>query len=270
MTSIPEPSRHIDLDGAVNVRDLGGYPTSDGRSVRWKTILRADNVGELPPESQDALTAYGVRTVIDLRRKSQLEERGNVFSESPHVTFYHQQMVSDETPEEMATSSEVARDWLRRMEELEGPALRAVAYCMRLDTRQEAIRKTLSTLAAPDTLPALFHCQAGKDRAGIMAVLVLGIAGVRDETIVEDYELSAYYRWRGALEERGVSEPYEGASPEDLDADGYETYRQASPAESMAAVLEYLKERYGGIEGYVREIGVTDGEIAALRTALVE
>ena len=270
MIDIPEPRRHLDLDGAVNVRDLGGYATADGRTIRWKTILRADNVGGLQPESQDALTAYGVRTVIDLRRDSQLEKLGNVFSTSPHVAFYHQQMVTDATPEEMAASSSAARDWLRRMEELEGHALRSAVYCMRLDTRQEAIRETLSTLAAAGTLPALFHCQAGKDRAGIMAALVLGLAGVRDETIAEDYELSAYYRWRATLKERGISQPYEGAPPEAFDADGYETYRQTSPAESMATTLGYLNERYGGIEAYVRGIGVADGEIAALRRALLE
>ena len=53
MIDIPEPRRHLDLDGAVNVRDLGGYATADGRTIRWKTILRADNVGGLQPESQE-------------------------------------------------------------------------------------------------------------------------------------------------------------------------------------------------------------------------
>ncbi len=270
MTKIPEPRRRLDLDGAINVRDLGGYATTDGKPTRWKTLLRADNVGGLPAESQAALADYGVRTVIDLRRDSQIENLGNVFDSYPRVTFYHQQMVSDATREEMAASSELAKDWLRRMEELEGPAAKAANYCMRLDTRQDAIRETLSTLAAPGTLPALFHCQAGKDRAGIMAALLLGIAGVPDETITEDYELSSYYRWRASLAEREISEPYEGAPPEAFDAEGYETYRQGSPAESMATVLEYLDERYGGIEGYVRDAGLTEDEITALRTAVVE
>ncbi len=270
MTKIREPRRHLDLDGAINVRDLGGYATADGKSTRWKTLLRADNVGGLPAESQAALADYGVRTVIDLRRDSQIENLGNVFAESPQVTFYHQQMVSDDTPEEMAASSDVAESWIRRMGDLEGSPLRAANYCMRLDTRQEAIRETLSTLAAPGTLPALFHCQAGKDRAGIMAALLLGIAGVSYETIAEDYELSGYYRWRASLPEREITEPYEGAPPEAFDAEGYETYRQGSPAESMATVLEYLDERYGGIEGYVRDAGLTEDEITALRTAVVE
>lgn len=270
MTRVLEPRRLLDLEGAVNVRDLGGYATADGRSVRWKTILRADNVGGLPPESQAALIDYGVRAVIDLRRDSQIENLGNVFAESPWVTFYHQQMVSDDTPEEMAASSEIAESWIQRMGNLEGSPLRAANYCMRLDTRQEVIRGTLSTLAAPGTLPALFHCQAGKDRAGIMAALVLGIAGVPYETIAEDYELSGHYRWRASLTEREINEPYEEAPPEAFDADAYEMFRQGSPAETMVEVLEYLDDRYGGIEGYVRDAGVTEDEITALRAAIVE
>ena len=269
MSSRVEPRRHLDLDGAVNIRDLGGYTTSDGKTVRWKTLLRADNVGSLPPESQAALVEYGVRSVIDLRRDSQLEVSPNVFARSLHVTFYHQPLVPDEASEELAASS-VAKVWLERMEGLEGPALTAANYCMRLDTRHRHIGETLSTLAAPGTLPALFHCQAGKDRAGIMAALLLGIAGVPKETIVEDYELSAYYRWRASLGERGISEPYEGASPEAFDADGYETFRQGSPAETMVSVLQYLEDRYGGIEGYIHVAGVTESEGAALRAAILE
>ena len=96
MNSRVEPRRHLDLEGAVNIRDLGGYRTSDGKTVRWKTLLRADNVGSLPPESQAALVEYGVRSVIDLRRASQLEVSPNVFARSPHVTFYHQPLVADE------------------------------------------------------------------------------------------------------------------------------------------------------------------------------
>ena len=270
MSSHVEPRRHLEMDGAINVRDLGGYPTSDGRTVRWKTLLRADNVGGLPAESQAALVEYGVRTVIDLQRESELEGSPHVFAASPLVTYYHQPMVGDETPEGMAASSEMASAWLQRMDELEGPARKTATYCMRLDTRRPQIGKTLSILATPGTLPALFHCAAGKDRAGIMAALVLGIAGVPNDTIAEDYALSSYYRWRASLAERDVHEPYEGAPPESFDAEAYGPYRDDTTPEVMLGVIRYLEQRYGGIEGYVLDAGVTQEEIAALRGAVVE
>lgn len=270
MNDYPDPRRHVSIDGAKNIRDLGGYLTADGGSVRWGTIFRADNVGSLKARSQAALTKYGVRTVIDLRRDSQIESLGNVFAARPDVTFYHHPMVTDATPEEMMDTSRVARKWIQCMEDLEGPQLRAANYCMRLDTRHEAIRETLSTLASPGTLPALFHCQAGKDRAGIMAALVLGIARVANKTIVEDYELSGYYRWRGSLLESGVIEPDKDIWREACGDPEYEVFRLDSPAETMVEVLQYLEDKYGGIEGYVREIGVETEELQALREAVVE
>jgi protein-tyrosine phosphatase len=270
MPDYPDPRRHVSIDGAKNIRDLGGYLTSEGGSVRWGIIFRADNVGSLKPRSQTALTQYGIRTVIDLRRDSQIEALGNVFAARPDVTFYHHPMVTDATDEEMMEASMVARKWIQRMEDLEGPQLRAANYCMRLDTRQEAIRETLSTLASLGTLPALFHCQAGKDRAGIMAALVLGIARVTNKTIVEDYELSGYYRWRGSLLESGAIDPDKNNWREADEDPEYEAFRLDSPAETMVEVLQYLEDKYGGIEGYVKEIGVRKEEIRALREAVVE
>ena len=271
MDRYAEPRRHLELEGAVNVRDLGGYATSDGGSIRWKTLLRADNVGSLPPSSQAALIEYGVRTVIDLRRDSQLQASPNVFAGSPEVAFYHRPMIGDETPEELAASSDLARSWLERIESMENNTERkTAAYCIRLDTRQPQIGQTLSTLAAPRTLPALFHCVGGQDRTGIIAALLLGIAGVPVETIVEDYALTAYYRWRGSLAERGVREPHDGASPESFDAEGYRPFKEAALPQVMLGTLQHLEDRYGGVERYVLDTGVTLGEVETLRRSIVE
>ncbi len=62
-----QPKRHLRLEGTYNVRDIGGYRTTDGRHTRWRRLLRADSLHRLTPASQAALVDYGVRTVIDLR-----------------------------------------------------------------------------------------------------------------------------------------------------------------------------------------------------------
>ena len=176
-----EPARHLGLDGAYNIRDLGGYQTSDGRTTRWQIFLRADSMHKLPPESQAALVDYGVRTVIDLRRNTELEERPNVFSaSSSQVKYYHQDLVGDKFSEELATGPPP-----------EDPsARRAWSYAAILDYRQAHVRQTLATLSEPSTRPALFHCAGGTDRTGIISALILGICGVPGETIAEDYMLS--------------------------------------------------------------------------------
>ena len=62
-----------------------------------------------------------------------------------------------------------------------------------LDVRQPQIGRILATLAEPDARPAIYHCAGGKDRTGVISALLLGIAGVPDEVIAEDYALSARY-----------------------------------------------------------------------------
>ena len=264
------PQRHLDLDGANNIRDIGGYTTSDGKTTRWKTMLRADNVAGLPPQSQAALIDYGVRTVIDLRRDDQVEKMSNVFADSMRVGYFHHNFAGDLSGDDLAASSDVARVWIERMESLEGPARKTARYCLRLDTRGHVIRKILSTLSTPGILPALYHCRGGKDRTGLVSALVLGLAGVPDVTIAEDYALSAYCLWRGSLADRGVREPYDGAPPESFDAKEYRLHQQNTPPEVMDGVFQYLRERYGGVEGYALEIGLTKGQIAAIRGAIVE
>ena len=181
--------QHLDLEGAYNIRDLGGYSTCDGRTIRWNMFLRADGLQNLTPESQAALVDYGVRTVIDLRNSSEIEQNPDVFEKSSVVTYFHQNMIGDEPlPEKTDQSS------------LDEPAkLFSRNYKFILDHRGAQVIKTLDTIASPETLPALVHCAGGKDRTGIITALVLGLVGVPEETIVKDYALTALYFLRHDL-----------------------------------------------------------------------
>ena len=242
-------ARHLDIDGAYNVRDLGGYPTSDGRQTRWKTFVRAASLHALQPASQSALIDYGIRTVIDLRRTRETEEAPNVFAGSSQVTYHHQNMLGDEPePED---------DSIERVE----PAKYITAiYRSWLDLRQPQIGRTLATLAEPESRPAIYHCAVGKDRTGVISALLLGIAGVPEEIIAEDYALSARY----LLDRYFVKE----ASNPGYTREDYQ--RESCPPDAMLKVLEYVNERYGGIEPYVRTTGLNSGQIESIRTALVD
>ena len=70
------PTRNLTLDGVFNFRDLGGYPTADGRTVRWRTIFRADGLGRLTAEDLEVLRPIGLRAVVDLRTEHELDQRG--------------------------------------------------------------------------------------------------------------------------------------------------------------------------------------------------
>ena len=243
MADILHPDRHLELEGAHNVRDLGGYRMQDGRQTRWKRFLRADNLHQLTSASQDALIEYGVRTVIDLRRTQETIDTPNVFADSSRVAYHHHNMIGD-TP-------------LPGVPE-EGEATRRIAdtYCIFLDDCKDQTGEILATLAAPGALPALYHCASGKDRTGLISALILGLAGVPEETIAQDYGLSARYLvGRESLPSISTWEDFQ---------------REYCPPDTMLITLQHLEQSYGGVEGYMRSIGLQEEQIDSLRTAIVE
>ena len=104
-----EPKRHLDLEGAYNIRDIGGYKTSDGRSTRWQTLLRADSLHRLAPASVTALMEYGVRTVIDLRTTDELQQAPDVLSNSSDFSYIHRNILGD--PKESETLDSPLNPW---------------------------------------------------------------------------------------------------------------------------------------------------------------
>ena len=241
------PRRHLGLDGAYNIRDIGGYPTADGRHTRWGTFLRADSLHRLPPASQAALIDYGIRTVVDLRQRDALEEAPDVFADSSKVAYFHHDMIGDDEPSEPAqpVGSLDPADRIARF------------YGGWLDRRQPQIRDALMTLAAPEARPALYHCAGGKDRTGVISALLLGLARVSAGTIAEDYALTARY----------VVGRFADAPPEHT---WQEYQKEFCPPDAMLRVVQHLEERYGGVRRYVRAIGLSQEQVDSLQNALVE
>ena len=247
-----DPRRHLDIEGAYNIRDLGGYPSAEGGRTRWGVLLRADGLQGLPVRSQAALIDYGIRTVIDLRRSDAIQVAPNPFFGSEEVTYYHQNLMGDAPLDQTEESADPADVVERNLE----------MYKSWLDKRPAQFYETLATLAQPDARPALFHCATGKDRTGVVSALLLGLAGVPEETIVDDYALSARFLVRRRLDAR----------PELVDS-GYtwrDYQREVCPPEIMLRVLDHLKERYDGVEGYARTTGLSSEQIDTLQSALVE
>jgi len=247
-----DPRRHLKLEGTVNARDVGGYATADGRQTRWGRLLRSDSLDQLAPRSQQALIDYGLRSVLDLRKSHEMQEKRNVFFGSERVKYYHQNMVGDTLIRERESIPE-SLDYVEHMR---------WSYSVVLDRRMSHIHDTLCLLSQPDTMPALVHCAGGTERTGLIVALVLGIAGVPDETIAADFALTARLTYDHYLE----------THPK-VDADNYtledHQNKQCRP-DTMLAVLRTLEERYCGVVGYARNIGMSEEQIAALRAAIVE
>lgn len=248
-------SRVLDVPGAYNVRDLGGCPTSDGKTTRYRAFLRADGLHNLSESTRSDLIDYGVRTVIDLRRTHETVEAPNALANVEGVEYLHLNMIGDTDPPGYVAPPQ---------DEWTTPEATANIYRVLLDQRQEVIRETLRALADSSGHVAVFHCKAGTDRTGIIAALLLGLAGVPENIIVADYAFSAHGLKSWALDE-GI--PHYLANQ---DFTSEEPPELLAPPAAMERTLQHLNDNYGGIEGYVRRTGLTDAQIDAIRNNLRE
>lgn len=164
--------RFLTLTGAGNVRDLGGLPTDDGRRTRSGLILRSDFLVKLSQEDEvELLQRFGLRTVIDLRTRDEIEAHPGPW-EGRGPTVVRTSLPID--PDFAATSSE----------EMVG------LYLSFLEPPAEAMKAALSVLLDPDAHPLLIHCAAGKDRTGVLVALALILAGVKRSAVIDDYTLT--------------------------------------------------------------------------------
>lgn len=245
------PGRHLRIAGTYNVRDIGGYETADGGRTRWRTYLRADSLHKVPPPAQRELLDTALRTIIDLRRERELAKTPNVFAGSEEVEYRHMNLITDTDPDGYGDPGE-------------GPAWIAQSYRLLIDNRKAQIGRIMGALAEPQGVPALFHCAGGADRTGIIAALLLGLARVPEETIAADYHLTAPMLVKRYTEDG----PPPGWSEDDLRR--AERLDYLAPAETMQIALQHLGDSYGGVEGYVREIGLSSVQIESIRRLFVE
>jgi protein-tyrosine phosphatase len=240
--------RLIALDGAYNVRDLGGYETRDGGVTCWHSIFRGDALHALSEADIALLRNHGLSTVIDLRNAAEIALEANPFDGHAQVRYVNISVFSALAPVEMMAADYVAFDMGDR-------------YCQALDKCQTAIADVLATIAAAPKGAVLFHCSAGKDRTGIIAALLLANAGVDETVIIEDYALTGTISGPliANLRMRALARGIPGELAEIV---------LASAPHSMARALVHLDRTYGGVNRYLSEIGLSGAEIAELQRRL--
>ncbi len=172
-------ARRIPLQGTYNVRDIGGYVTTDGRLVARHLVLRGDALHQVDDEGRELLAAMTLRTTIDLREKDESDvapDRVNARAELVSIPLF--------TYREAADSDVTDRGQFASLDEV---------YRFIVSKRGTAVAAVLRELAQPDSLPAIVHCTAGKDRTGIVIALLLSLLGVPDETIARDYHATDHF-----------------------------------------------------------------------------
>lgn len=247
MPSQPAPRRVLPWEGCLNARDLGGYPTRDGRETRWRSLVRSDGPNYLNEAGRESLVAYGIRTIVDLRLPNEVEQFPYPFYHpGSHGVAYHHRSFIDLALSVQTEFTGLADD-----------------YQGMLDRFHRQVAVILETIAAAPGEGVVFHCAAGKDRTGIIAALLLELVGVPRSIIGEDYALSAQL-----LLPRTQAWLDEATSPtERVERETWAEARLPRP-EVMTRVLAFLDREYGGTEAYLRQAGVGQAAITRLRERL--
>lgn len=241
--------RVLTWEGCLNVRDLGGHPTADGRETRFGAVVRADSVRHLTPAGWDALVDYGVRTIVDLRRHDELERDPplDVPVDVAHVPL-------DDPP---------YYDELQTLWRQKGDDDRGVyeTYVRMLELLAPNFARAIETVADAPEGAVVVHCFAGKDRTGLTCAMLLRLAGVGVDDIADDYGLSADNI-------RAIIDPWADAA-RDAQERALRLRIGSSPPQVMHDVLAELERRHGGVDGYLREAGVAEDTLERVRSRLL-
>lgn len=251
--------RVLPLEGGRNFRDLGGYPTDDGRTVKWGVIFRSGSLAKLTQGDWDHLCARGVKSLCDFRTTHERTHEPFAWADAEGLNYWARDYETSFAELRKTMASGIATGEEARANMMAGyrrlPFDQAPGY-----------RQVFAHLKANE-VPVIFNCSAGKDRAGTAAALVLSALGVPRDVVMEDFaltnEVANLHRiLTGGMPRAGTMA---SQSPEVANA-----ILHADP-DYISAALAEIEARHGSVEGYLAEVlDVNAGELAGIRDRLLD
>jgi len=250
----------IEVEGAVNFRDIGGYYTVDGKHrVRRGQVFRSSNLSKLTPQGADKLEQMGIKLVCDLRTPDEIKRNPDQIPADTGIGYRHMPVASD-------NPIRVLKMMLFQKRKIGDLFREAYKYDL-VDRGAEHFGNVLRTLAEEDNRPAVIHCTAGKDRAGVTIALLLGLLDVPEDVILADYSLSNrnYADFRAMADDDLNRIRIFGIGEADIQA------VMLADAEVLKAALDHLRDEYGSLRAYLLgPAGLDEETITALRESLLE
>ena len=260
--------RVIKLKGTTNTRDIGGYQTSDQRSLLWRQIIRSENLSRLTAKDFQKLEEIGLKTVIDLRTDHELKKAPTVWQGDNPPRFYHFP-VGDSHNDWFNAQ----RKMMKKSRFTEKQALEHMmnGYTMFAEVGQPSFQKMMDVVLDPSNWPVLIHCSAGKDRAAVAVAIIMEALAVEREIIMEDFMLTNEI---GRSEEKAVILAKEGrnagggrGSARGPSADAWFPIVGVQP-EMLNAFYASIDEQHGSMDAFLTQMGVDQEKRNALSASL--
>lgn len=268
--SIPyAPGTQIPFEGAVNFRELGGYPTKDGRTVKYHVFYRGGNLCDLyREEDQKKLETLNLKMVLDLRSNGEVK-----YAPDPKLTGVKQvQVCAIHYPDgtDVDFSPEGIGNLKKQMEALEkifGKDMAFAQLYIHMPFNNPAFQELFRALEEED-VPILFHCAAGKDRTGIAAMLILLALGADRQTALDDYMLTNVYR-RKLIEQQ--LEKHAAEIKDNPEMVEFITSQHGVSLRFAEEALNAIEAKYESYEAYFEDqYGLDSTRLQALRDKYLE
>ena len=245
------PDRHISFEGALNFRDLGGYRTEDGRAIKWRRLYRSDHLQRMTEtDVAKARNELGIRTVIDLRQPDRTARESDHPLVEPPVQYRNMPLGEENRDDLLALLNSCDR------------LSQAMLHWLSSPEYGRGMVRIIREIARADTGPLVFHCTGGHHRAGLISAMLLGILGVSQDVIAQDYaltELSSEARMNARTGE-SFKRFREQMNP---------IFFEAIP-ETMHEVLDSISKEFGSMRGYAEAHGAGPELFTQLENTVLE
>lgn len=264
----------IDIESLVNLRDVGGIPTTDGDTIAPRKLLRSDNLQSLTDAAIADLLDLGLSDVLDLRSDLEVEQEGpGPLTKVPEVTIHHHSLFPEMQSEEETEAELTGQLNAEQIMERTLPWNREITHSVEVENestsfylsyivdRPDSVLASLRTIATAQGA-SLVHCAAGKDRTGTIVALALRLAGADPQAVIDDYAATSE-RIELILDKLARSDTYRD------NVIGRPVSSQNTYPETMKLFLDYIDSEHGSVEAMLARIGWTEDDTAAIRRKLL-
>ena len=245
--------RVIHLDGTANTRDIGGYLTNDLRTLRWRQIIRSENLSRLTADDFQKLEEIGLKTVIDLRTDKEHDRAPTEWLGDNPPQFFHFP-VGDSNGDWFNATRKMMKG--NKFTEKQSSKLMAEGYRMIVKEGPPSYTKLMEVVLDESNWPILIHCNAGKDRAGVAVTLIMEALGVDRETIMEEFlltnEIARIAEKSVLLAKQSKKQRRNGRGPS---ASAWFPVIGVQP-EMLETFYASVDELYGSMDAFLTEVGV--------------